>query len=81
MVNNPTHKLVITVVSSKDDPNVTLTMEFDPLLSDEEVQDLGYVPAAYKLAENFLFSIENIIDTESLMEYSEEDLGLNRTLN
>lgn len=76
-----THKVVITITSEGDKPNVNMAVEWDPLLTDEAAQEQGFVPASYKVAEALLLGLDNVIDPNSLAEITEEDLGLNRTLN
>lgn len=81
MIQNPTHKVVITIVSSKDEPDVTLKVEWDPLLGDDEIMEQGYVPAAYRLAERFLFATEDLIDQNRLLEIEEGDMDDGRVIN
>lgn len=81
MVNNPTHKVVITLTSSEDDPYVTMQVEWDPLISDEKLQEGGYEPASYKMAQNILFGIEGMVDMATLLAVEEEDVSPDRTIN
>lgn len=76
-----THKVVITITSEGDKPDISMAVEWDPPLMDEEAQEQGFVPAAYRVAETLLLGLDNIIDPDSIIEITEEDLGLNRTLN
>lgn len=81
MIVNPTHKVTITIVSSEDNADVNMKVEWSPLLGDDELQKMGYVPAAYKLAENFLFATEAMVDMAQLLEIEEGDLGDERVIN
>mgnify|MGYP003479808055 CR=1 FL=1 len=81
MITHPTHKVVITIVSREGDPDVNMKVEWEPLMGDDEIQALGYIPACYKLAENFLFATEAMIDTSQLLEIKEGDLSATRSLN
>ena len=76
-----THKVVITITSEGDKPNINMAVEWDPLLTDEAAQEQGFVPASYRVAETLLLGLDHIIDPDSIIEIAEEDLGLNRTLN
>lgn len=81
MIQNPTHTVVITIVSSKDEPDVTLKVEWDPLLGDDEIMEQGYIPASYRLAERFLFATEDLIDQSRLLEIEEGDMDDGRVIN
>lgn len=81
MVSNPTHKVVITIISHKDDPDVNMKVEWDPLMGDDEISEQGYVPAAYKLAENIVFACEDMANTAQLLELEEGDMDAERTIN
>lgn len=81
MVTNPTHKVVITLTSSDDEPYVTMQVQWDPLLSDEQLLESGYEPAAYKMAQNILFGVEGMVDMASLLEVEEGDVSPDRTIN
>ena len=80
-VNNPTHKVVITLVSSGEEPYVNMQVQWDPLMSDEEVTDLGFEPPAYVMAQNLLFAVEGMMDKARLLEVEEDDLDSERTIN
>lgn len=81
MINNPTHKVVITISSYEDLPDVTLSMQWSPLLGDDEILELGYTPASYQLAEQFLLATEAMIDLTQLLEIDEGDLDAGRVIN
>lgn len=81
MAKSPTHTVTIKVSSFENSPDVTMTVEWEPTLTEDTIEEQGYVPAAYKVAENFLFSLDTIVDPDSTLEYEEGDPGLNRTLN
>lgn len=81
MVNNPTHKVIITLTSSEDEPFVTMQVNWDPLMSDEEVAASGYEPACYMMAQNILFGVEGMVDMASLLEVEEGDVSPDRTIN
>lgn len=81
MVNNPTHKVVITLTSKDDEPYVTMQVNWDPLMSDDEVMAEGFEPAAYKMAQNILFGVEGMVDMANLLEVEEGDISPDRTIN
>lgn len=81
MVTNPTHKVVITLTSSDDEPYVTMQVQWDPLLSDEQLLESGYEPASYKMAQNILFGVEGMVDMATLLAVEEEDVSPDRTIN
>lgn len=76
-----THQVVITISSNKEDPNVSMEVKWNPLLGDDEIQEQGYVPASYKLAEHFLFATEAMINSAQLFEIDEGDLDASRSIN
>lgn len=78
---NATHQVVITISSKDDKPEVNMQVNWDPLLDNEEVESLGYTPAAFLLAENFLMSMENLIAVETLLELEESDLDDSRVVH
>lgn len=79
MENKPTHRAIIEVTSYKDDPEVKLEVKWEPAIDDEDIEDQGYVPAAYHFVEQVLIATE--IASTGLIEFEEEDLDENRTLN
>lgn len=81
MVTNPTHKVVITLISSKDEPDVNIKVQWDPLMGDDEITALGYTPTAYSVAENLMFAIESMVNQATLLEVEEGDLSADRSLN
>ena len=78
---NATHQVVITISSKDDKPEVNMQVNWDPLLDNEEVESLGYTPAAFLLAENFLMSMESLIAVETLLELEESDLDDSRVVH
>jgi hypothetical protein len=81
MVSNPSHKVTITLTSKDDEPYVTMQVNWDPLLTDDEVVAEGFEPAAYKMAQNLIFAVEGMMDMAKLLEVEEGDLDSNRSLN
>lgn len=81
MVSNPTHTVVITLTSSEGDPNVTMSIKYDPLLGDDEIQQQGYTPAAYLLADRFLDTAQVMIDTAQLLDLEPGDLDASHSIN
>lgn len=81
MVNNPTHKVTITIISSEDDPDVTMKVSYDPFLDDVEIQQQGYLPAAYQLADRFIDSALVMVETAQLLEIEPGDLDAKRSIN
>lgn len=81
MVSNPSHKVTITLTSKDDEPYVTMQVNWDPFLTDDEVMAEGFEPAAYKMAQNLIFAVEGMMDMAKLLEVEEGDLDSNRSLN
>lgn len=81
MVNKPTHQVTITLVSSEDDPNITMKVQWSPLLGDDEIERLGYVPAAYQIADRFIDAAQMMIDTAQLLELEPGDMDASRSIN
>lgn len=54
MLESPTHEVTVVVQSSLDDPHVSMEVQWRPLLSSEEIQEMGYVPAAYQFVQQLL---------------------------
>lgn len=80
-MNNPTHQVVITISSKDDKQEVNMQVNWDPLLDNAEVESLGFTPAAYLLAENFLMSMENLIAVETLLEIEDSDMSDDRVVH
>ena len=78
---NATHQVVITISSKDDKPEVNMQVNWDPLLDMDEVEALGFTPAAYLLAENFLMSMDSLVATETLLELEESDLDDSRVVH
>lgn len=57
-MESPTHEVTVTVQSRLDEPGVALEVKWRPLLSDEEIQEMGYVPAAYQFVQYLLEAAE-----------------------
>lgn len=81
MVSKPTHQVTITLVSREDDTDVTMQIKWNPLLGDDEIEQLGYIPAAYQLADRFIDAAQLMIDTAQLLELDEGDLDAERSIN
>ena len=81
MIPHPTHKVVITLSSQENSPEVNVKVEWQPLLGDDEIEALGYIPAAYSFAEGIIMSMETAMDMAKLLEVEEGDLDGNRTIN
>lgn len=81
MVSNPTHKVVITLTSSENKPDVNIKVQWDPLMGDDDISKAGYTPTAYTVAESLLFAIEDLVNKASLLEVEEGDLDSERTIN
>lgn len=80
-MHNPTHQVVITISSKEDSPEVNMQVHWDPLLDNDELESIGFTPAAYLVAENFLMNMETLVATETLMELEESDLDDSRVIN
>lgn len=75
----PTHRATITVTSQEDDPEVRLEVKWEPTIDGEDIEDQGYIPAAYHFVESVLIAAE--ISSDGLMDIEEEDLSEDRTIN
>lgn len=49
-----THKLHITVSSVDDEPDTYVSVHFDPPLTGEEIEQLGYKPASYIFLDKYV---------------------------
>lgn len=78
---NATHRVTITISSKDDKPEVNMQVNWDPLLDMDEVEALGFTPAAYLLAENFLMNMDSLVATETLLELEESDLDDSRVVH
>lgn len=81
-MNNPspfTHKVVVEVYSTNDSPEVHMEVKWEPTIDGKDIEDQGYIPAAYQFIQQVLLSAE--AQSEGLMDVEEEDLHENRTLN
>lgn len=81
MINKPTHQVTIVISSHEDESDVNMRVSWSPLLGDDELNSMGYKPAAYALAERFLFTVEDMINMSQLLEIEEGDLDTNRSIN
>lgn len=72
-----THKVVITVTSYRDEPDVHMEISYGPLSDD--LGDEEYQPAAYEFVQRAL--IRAVEEAEGEVEYSASDLDENRSIN
>lgn len=49
-----THKAILTVVSNADEPDVHVRIDWEPDLEGTNIQELGYLPAAYQMIESYI---------------------------
>ena len=78
MIENPTHQVTVLVQSQLESPEVHMEIKWQPLISDEEIEEMGYVPAAYKFIQSLLEMSELLSRGDVECELS--DLS-DRTLN
>lgn len=57
-MESPTHEVTVTVQSRLDEPAVAVEVKWRPLLSDEEIQEMGYIPASYQFVQYLLEAAE-----------------------
>lgn len=50
-----THKTVVTVYSNGDSEMVSVKVELEPDMTGEDIEQLGYMPAAYTMLEDYLY--------------------------
>lgn len=77
MNKEPTHKVVITITSYRDDPDVHMEVSYGPLT--EDLGDEDYTPAAYEFVQRALISA--VEEAEGEVGFSSADLETNRSLN
>lgn len=75
----PTHRVVLTATSYKDEPNIHVETKWEPLVGDEEIAELGYVPASYQFVDAALEAASMMAQGDIEMEV--DDLGHDRVLN
>lgn len=46
-IPNHTHKATLTIYSDSVDPDVWIQLEWDPQITGADIQQLGYLPAAF----------------------------------
>lgn len=78
-MTNPTHQVTVVVTSHEDSPEVHMEVKWEPAIGGQEIEDQGYIPAAYLFVQNCLLAAE--MATEGLMDVEQEDLDPARTLN
>ena len=78
MIENPTHQVEILVQSQLDNPEIHMEVKWQPLMSDEEIEEVGYVPAAYQF-------IQSLLEMSELLSKGDGECELNdlsdRTIN
>lgn len=78
-MNDFTHKVVVEVYSSHDSPEVHMEVKWEPTINGKDIEDQGYIPAAYMFVQQCLLAAE--LASVGDVEIEEEDLSDNRTLN
>lgn len=73
----PTHKVVVEVSSFEDSPEVHMEVRWEPSLEGKDIEEQGYVPAAYLFVQRCLLAAEEA----STDDVDIEDLSEDRTLN
>lgn len=79
MANTPTHRVTVVVTSVNGEPEVHMEVQWEPLLSDDEIKDLGYIPAAYQFVDAALMTAAWMAVGKA--EIEEEDLSNDRVIN
>lgn len=77
MSKEPTHKVVITVTSYRDEPDVHMEVSYGPL--SEDLGEGDYQPAAYEFVQRALISA--VEEAEGEVSYEASDLDENRSIN
>ncbi len=49
-----THKVVLTLMSNKDDDQVGVSLEWSPPLEGKDIVDLGFIPASFVFTEKHI---------------------------
>lgn len=78
-MTNPTHRVVVEVTSFEDNPEVHMEVKWEPTIDGKDIEDQGYIPAAYLFVQQCLLAAEAA--SEGLMDVEQEDLDPDRTLN
>lgn len=63
-----THEVVITLTSTDDNTDVSMQVEWNPRLTDDQIEELGYTPPAYTVAERFIMTVMEMITATHFME-------------
>jgi len=80
-LDNVTHKVIVTIGSINDAEDVGVQVSFDPEMTGEEYQKLGYQPASHQFLEQFILPLlENIYMRTTFPELYDED-GPDITVN
>ena len=79
MTEAATHKVTVVVTSNADDPDVHMDVQWEPLLSAEQVAEMGYIPAAYQFIETVLTTA--VWMAQGQAEIETEDLSDERVIN
>lgn len=74
-----THRVLVEVTSVGDSPEVKMEVKWEPALEGSDIEDQGYIPAAYMFVQQCLLAAE--LASEGELEIEEEDLAGHRTLN
>lgn len=78
-MNDFTHKVTVEVFSTKDSPEVHMEVKWEPTIDGKDIEDQGYIPAAYMFVQQCLLAAE--LASVDDVEIEEEDLSPDRTLN
>lgn len=78
-MNNYTHKAVVTIYSTQDSPEVFMEVQWEPTLEGKDIEDQGYIPAAYKFMQQVIELAAVSGEYGALLD--EEDVAEYRTLN
>ena len=64
-LDNATHKVVVTIGSIEDGEDVAVQIKFDPEITGEQYEALGYQPSSHKFLERFVLPMLEQIYTQS----------------
>lgn len=80
MHDNPiSHRVTVVVDSYMDSPEVSVEIKWEPELTDAEIAEMGYLPAAYRFVEATLISA--VFMSQGDTEIEQEDIPRDRVIN
>ena len=70
MTNKPTpehtHKAILSIYSNEGDPDVWIRIDWDPSMTGEDIERLGYMPSAFKFVHQYVVPMLDSAYAETL---------------